>query len=354
MAIIRIGSRWYFRFQFQGREYKASTALDATPSNRSAAEAIEARVRLELVEGAHGIRKIRARLFTDAAEEFLKSGDLEHRSKPNTARRDRISFASLRLFFGREIVNKIDAADVDAYKRWRIEETKIRDITLRHDLYSLSKFFRWAMARNYARENPVKLVAIPSDADAVRIYVVSRAEERAYFRHAGGTLSDVASIMLEQGCAPMEILSLRKADVDLEAGTLKIRMTQISGKRPARVRTLFLTPNTKAILARRWAGHSQWLFPSRRSRDHMKKLQTPHDLVCRKANLHFQMYAFRHTFATRFAEKTKDLPTLATILGHTPSAGLRMVLKYVHPTAEQQKRTMAEYAETRVRAETLQ
>ena len=147
-------------------------------------------------------------------------------------RRSSSSSTSLRLFFGRQIVNKIDAGAVDAYKRWRREETKIRDVTLRHDLYSLSKFFRWAMARNYSRENPVKLVAIPSAAGAERVYVVSSAEERAYFQHARGALRDVPGIMLEQGCAPMEILSLRKADVDLETGTMKIRMTQISGKRP--------------------------------------------------------------------------------------------------------------------------
>ena len=134
---------------------------------------------------------------------------------------------------------------------------------------------------------------------------------------------------------------------------MKIRMTRISGKRLARVRTLYLTPNTKSILASRLAGGSPWLFPSRRH-GHVVYLQRGHDRVCRKAGLNFQIYAFRHTFATRFAEKTKDLSTLSTILGHSPSAGLRMVLKYVHPTAEQQRRTMAEYAETRVGAETLQ
>ena len=353
MAIIRIGRRWYFRFQFKGREYKASTDLDATPSNRSAAEAIEAMVRLELVEGARGIRKIRVRLFTDAANEFLKSCDMDHRSKPNTAKRTRASFANLLVFFDRQIVNMIDATALDAYKRWRIEETKVRDVTLRRDLYCLSKFFGWSVARNYARENPVKLIAIPSDVAAVRTYVVSQAEERTYFRHARGTLLDVANIMLEQGCAPMEVLSLCKEDVDLEAGTMKIRMTQTSGKRPSRVRTLYLTPNTKTILARRMPGSSPWIFPSPRG-GHVRKLQTAHDNVCQKADLHFQIYAWRHTFATRFAEKTKDLTTLATILGHSPSAGLRMVMKYVHPTAEQQKRTMAEYAETRVRAETVQ
>ena len=196
MAIIRIGKRWYFRFQFQGREYKASTALDATPSNRSAAETIEARVRLELVEGAHGIRKIKARLFTDAADEFLKSCDIEHRPKPNTAKRTRASFANLLVFFDRQIVNMIGAEDLDAYKRWRIEETKVRDVTLRRDLHCLSKFFRWAIGRNYARENPVKLIAIPSDVGTERTYVVSRAEERDYFQHARGTLHDVANIMV--------------------------------------------------------------------------------------------------------------------------------------------------------------
>jgi hypothetical protein len=51
------------------------------------------------------------------------------------------SFASIKEFFGREPVSLIDEARVECYKTWRVKEHKVRDITLRHDLHALSKFF---------------------------------------------------------------------------------------------------------------------------------------------------------------------------------------------------------------------
>jgi site-specific recombinase XerD len=43
---------------------------------------------------------------------------------------------------------------------------------------------------------------------------------------------------------------------------------------------------------------------------------------------------------TRAAQENIDLPTLAALLGH---ASIRMVQKYVHPTADLKKAAMARY-----------
>ena len=59
----------------------------------------------------------------------------------------------------------------------------------------------------------------------------------------------------------------------------------------------------------------------------------------------FVLYDFRHTFATRIVQETNcDLPSLAAILGHS---SLRLIGKYVHPTAEHQKAAMKRYEATR-------
>ena len=97
----------------------------------------------------------------------------------------------------------------------------IRDITLRHDLHALSKFFGYAIKQRWARDNPVRNVTIPSDAEAIRIHVLTFEEERKYFLHAAkhGDLNDLGRLILNQGMRPDEVTCLRKTDVDLVGGS---------------------------------------------------------------------------------------------------------------------------------------
>lgn len=150
--------------------------------------------------------------------------------------------------------------------------------------------------------------------------------------------------MLNQGMRPEEVTCLRKDDVDLERGQRQIR----KGKSTAARRTLDLTSESRQILARRMAGNSPWMFPSPRNPgQHLTRLNGAHDRVCEKAlkvgvPLAFVLYDLRHTFATRMAQAGIDLATLAAILGHS---SIRIVQRYVHPTAEHKRSAMLRYDE---------
>jgi site-specific recombinase XerD len=344
---------WNYRFKVDGKEYSGTTDLAATKQNMRAAQDRESEHRLKLREGRKPSRPIQVREFNEATRHFLEWAKMEYRAHPNSYRRIATSLTSAKQFFGREPVSLIDAGRLEEYKALRVNDHRVRDVTLRHDLHALSKFFGYAVKQRWAGDNPVRNVSIPSDADALRIHVLTFQEEREYFLRAGKyrDLNDVGRLILNQGMRPDEVTCLRKSDVDLDRAQLQIR----GGKSPAARRTLDLTTESRLILARRVAGDSKWIFPSARvPGQHITRVNGAHDRVCAagsKAGIVFTfvLYDFRHTFATRLAQAGVDLATLAAILGHS---SIRLVQRYVHPTAEHKRSAMLHYDEILRAAET--
>jgi integrase len=335
-----------------GREYAETSGLAATKQNMREALQMEGEHLQALREGRRLTRRIVVRQFNDAAKDFLEWAEGEYRQHPNSYKRIKSSFASAKDFFEREPVSMIDEGRIESYRSWRVSEHEVRDITIRHDLHALSTFFGYAIKQHWARENPLRGVEIPSDADAVRIHVISPTEEKLYFARAGkhSNLHDLGRLMILQGMRPEEVTSLQKCDVNAERRRLQICW----GKSAAARRTLDLTSESTRILAARMPGDSSWTFPSDRNPGrHIARLNNAHDNLCKEAKkagieFNFVLYDLRHTFATRMAEAGIDLATLAAILGHS---SIRMVQRYVHPTAEHKKNAMLRYDETLKAAE---
>ena len=172
MPIRKRNGTWHYRFWVDGREYSSGTDLAATERNRNEAGRKEAKARELVVNGRAHELKLEVKPFSDAAIEFLNWADGEYRDHPNTARRLRTSFVSLGRFFRATPISAILRGHVNDFKSWRRTEHEVREITIRHDLHALSKAFGYWIDHNWARENPVRGVDIPSDKDAVRIHVL--------------------------------------------------------------------------------------------------------------------------------------------------------------------------------------
>ncbi len=363
MPLREQNGKWHYRFQVNGRKYFGATDLDATEPNRTKAARKEAQAYRLVSEGRSALLKMEVRSFNEAAEDFLAWVDGKHREHPSTAQRIRTSFASLGEFFKDRMVHTISEGHVDDYASWRRREHRVREVTIRHDLHALSKFFQYAVKHNWCRDNPVRKAEIPSDARAVRMHVLTAVEVATYFKAAQRfpNLYDLGRLMLNQGCRPDELMSLHQVDIDLAKGQLRIT----AGKTTAARRTLKLTVESKSILARRMDG-ATWIFKGKCAGEHLTKLNSSHEKVLDRINpcascggmlvdhkgktctyerahvLEFVLYDLRHTFATRMVEAGCSLPALAAILGHS---GLRMVMRYVHPQQEHKDAAMQRYEE---------
>lgn len=323
MGIRNRNGNWHYRVKVNGHEYTGDTGLVATERNRNAAMRIEAAARAKVLDGKAAELKLSIKPFTEAAGMFLDWADGEHRAHPATARRLRTSFASLNVFFKGKSVAGITAGDIEDYKTYR-RAMDIKEITLRHDLHALSKFFQYAKRHNWCKDNPTTGVEIPSE-DAERVHIISEAEEARYFAAAERfpNLRDAAKLILRQGVRPEEVMRARAEDVQGDYWQIQ------KGKSRAAKRRLKLVAESKAILEGRkmQAGPSGWLFEGKTRGTHQKTFQRAHEAVLAKTGLEFVLYDFRHTFATRAAAAGMPITTLAAILGH---GNLRSVMRYVH------------------------
>ncbi len=373
MSLRERSGNWHYRFKHGGRTWTGDTGLAATERNRSAALLKEAEARRLVREGKADQLRLQIRAFSDAADQFVTWAMGEHAGKPATWKRLRGSMTAAKEFFKAQPLHTISIGQIQDFMAWR-RGMQVKEVTLRHDLHALSPLFKYGIAHNWCRENPVtsaKLKAsgskMPSDADAVRIHVLTAAEEKLYFEtclrppekitvkakpHAqvrrGKRVSvsayqydklttreyrdlyDVGRLMLLQGPRPAEIMAARVEDVDLEHGFWHIPKSKSAAGR----RTLLLTSESRSILARRIADQlnsgqpgSLWIFPGRKPGTHLLDIENAHLAILEATGLAFVLYDLRHTFATRFYEATRDVEALRKVLGHS---NLRTIQKYVH------------------------
>lgn len=346
MPIRTRSKRLEWRFEVDGHEYSKLTDLEDTPRNRIKAQRMEADARRLVMDGRGAELRLQVQPFSSAAEAFVVWARGEYSEHPNSAKRLAVSMTSLKLHFGKRPLNSITAGDLEDYKSLRRAVHKVREVTLRHDLHALSLLFQYGRKHNWCKANIVAEIEIPSDAEAIRMYVLTPECERAYLAAIDALaaekvarkrpfiaaryqdLRDIAVLMLNQGCRPEELREMEQGAVDLAGGFFTIRR----GKSNASRRTLRLTAVSRDILARRLATSAKWVFPShRRPGGHIGPVQRLHAAALKRSGLAFTPYDFRHTAATRWGENGVDIVTIARWLGH---ANLRTVQKYIHPSRE--------------------
>jgi integrase len=360
------GGKWEYRFKLHGKPYSRITDLEAEERNVLAAQAQKMAHMEELRKGKRVFARPISAPLDQAVPRFLAwyRGEHENRKCKWAAS----LMASFQFYFeqARIPLVRINAGDLENFKQWRRDD-QIHDNTLRKQLLLLRQFFRYARKQGWTKAHPFAKddddnVRIPSEKESDAMHVLSVAEERRYIdaaRALCADLADVATIMVEQGPRPEEVMSLRQSDVDL----FSRRFTIQRGKTDNARRTLRMTDATFRIFSQRLAKLGLWVFPSSKKPKkpsdppgRRTTLQKSHEQITRGRKdgegkrdggigLACRLYDMRHTFATRFAVGGGALPILAKILGH---ADLSLLMRYVHPAQADMDRAMQWYDAKRV------
>ena len=346
--------RWRYRFQIAGHpRVSIETGLAATRGNLEAVKKLRDEHKRRLLLGER--EPVKPISFSDAADQFLQHKQAMHRNKPSTAKRIRVSLASWRIFMKRRMISTWTRGDVLDYMTWRRQTGRL-EVTIRKDVLAGRQLAGFSMAHGWTKENPFVGIEVPSDRDSLNELVLTRDEVGRYLEAADRhhALGDLVRLILHLGLRPdCEGLQIRIQDVDLDKGLLHIRHSKSRAGR----RTLRLAAEARQILSRRISqAPGPWVFPGRehiagtRYREvnhrpmtysaligaHERALKLAQDIP------EFSLYTLRHTFATWFYDKTKDLVALKEVLGHSD---LRTVLRYVNDSQSRIDKSMKAYGE---------
>jgi integrase len=302
MSLYKRGGVWWYDFQVNGVRVRESTGLTL----RSAAARAEALRKAELIEGRD--RAILSgpppRLAEFAFGDFAAWSENQHREHPSTHERYMRSIKVLVQFSGERTLDTISSADVERFKIVRSHQPRknakdgraVTPAAVNRDLAVLRILFNLAIRLKKARTNPVSGVKLLPEHN-LQMRVLSWKEEASYLTAASQPLRDVAMLTLETGMRPGEVFRMKKGDIDLELGFVRVP----AGKTPSARRTIPLTGRAREILARRIsAAKSEWLFP---------------------------------------------LPWNPSL----PIASVQMTMRYVHPTPEHKKRAIEKFEALSVR-----
>lgn len=230
-------------------------------------------------------------------------------------------------------VSSIKSETIEAYVNGRIEHQKIQPGMTWHILKALKTFFNFALREKYIFENPVqrKKPKLPR-----RTPEVLKPEEvqRCLAATEGRISHDMIYLALFIGARPAELMRLRWEDVDFgkelitiqQAKDGEFRKINLHPKALAHLRGIKQPdgPIFPGVNADWLVREGRWIKETAKV-GHIKKF----------------WYSLRHTFATTYYEKTRDLRGLQEILGHSK---IEMTTVYVNPSEDHRREQLRKVA----------
>ncbi|HKW86036.1 MAG TPA: tyrosine-type recombinase/integrase, partial [Nitrospiraceae bacterium] len=310
---------WWMSVMYQGRQVRRSTGT----TDRRLAEAILAKVRVQIVEGQFfDTREEQHRTFDELMARYLA----EHAARKSQPRHYRGHAKRLTAFFGGYTLAEITPKLIVDYKNQRYA-AGLKPASINRELATLKKAFNLAVREwEWCRENPVSRVSMEREHNQ-RDRWLSREEETRLLHACAPWLHGLVMFALHTGMRMGEIVALTWRGVDLHRRTVTVFRSK-NGER----RTIPVNDTVLAVLNEKSTVRSlktDLVFCSQA----FTPLESGHlrrsfRLALRKAEIgDFHFHDLRHTFATRLVQAGVDLYKVQRLLGHQSPL---MTQRYAH------------------------
>lgn len=336
---------WWMSFSYQGKQVRRSTGT----SDRKLAEAILAKVRVNIVEGRYfEMLQERERTFREMMDRYMKECAPKKASKSNL--RDQTCLKHLLPYFGEKALAEVTPKLIAAYKVKRREEgsapatlnNEQRDArkrrqkaaapaTLNKELGLMKAAFNVAIREwEWCRDNPVRRVSMERVNNA-RVRWVNDDEFASVLERCPDWLKPIVQVARYTGMRRENIIGLQWDQVDFFRKVILLDQTK-NGDRLGiplceRVVEVF------KVLARVRHIRSKYVFTGPEGQPYEGAAASMAFIrACRAAGIeNFRFHDLRHTFASLLVQRGVDLYRVQRLLGHRDG---RMTQRYSHLSPE--------------------
>lgn len=349
--------RWSFNIMVDGVRIHRTVGVESDGVTREYVLAVIEKLRTEAREGRLGLPKGRKVGFTFTVAANLYLEELARSGGKDLTNKQTILERHLTRFFGAKPIDRIESADIDRYKAFRLGESTrvggdrktgvggrekpIAKATVHREIAVLSHFLGKAVEWKWIKAKPptkgFKLDNAKLD------YLTGDQVQRVLEVAKGDQSFEIYPFLLVATATGMrltEILSVRWEHIDLSRRLIHIPKAKSGSRDQPITKSLadYLSWRIEEMRPDSPEGKNWkpvgWIFPSHRDPEkHLVGIQKPFRRVIAGAGLDpskITRHTLRHTAITHLVQAGVDLPTVQRISGHK---SLQMVSRYAHQNA---------------------
>lgn len=321
MGLIKRGQKWYIQLRHNSRLVRIATGTN----NKKLAQEIEAKTRIELVEGKYfdkgqGDKKT----FQDMAVKYMTEYAIKKAVRSKL--RDGVSLKHLLPEFGDKYLSQIAPNQIARYKVKRGQEGASPK-SINHELGFCKHAFNVAVKEwEWVKDNPfIKVSAekLPQP----RVRYLTREEFDRLYQICDDWLKTIIQIAVHTGMRQDNILSLTWQQVDLNRGIITLEHTK-NGERLGLPMNYTVKNLLKELNKVRHINSPYIFHNSTGNRISASTVQHGFHRVCKKVGIQdFRFHDLRHTFASWLIQGGVDLYRVQRLLGHKTG---EMTRRYAH------------------------
>lgn len=320
MGLYKFRKYWYLDYCYGDMRIRRSCKT----TNKRIAEIELGRIKREIEEGEHDIKRESKIPFETMAKEYLDR--YAKVNKRSFFEDERICRKHLGPFFKNKYLHQITPLLLEDYKAIKTTAGKSPATVNRH-LACLKTIFSKAVEWGRAKENPVKRIKLFKENNQ-RTRFLEKGEIKILLDCCEKLLQPVVMTALNTGMRFSEILGLTWNDMDFERGIISVRNTKNGEPRFIPMNSDLI--NTLEELKLRANLDSPYVFCNNRGRRRTRfgAIRNSWARAIKQAGIKdFHFHDLRHTFASHLAMKGVDIMTIMKLLGHKT---LAMTLRYSH------------------------